>query len=101
MWAYLVCFSLRHLLLNIHRVSYWIPLAIGPDITLRYYNIDTPGLLESTDPHTYLSSYDFSILIEDPKISSRPLNTLFFCRILSILAYSSNVKFEHVGRSRI
>ena len=28
---------------------------------LRYYNIDPPGLLESTDPHTYHCSYDLSI----------------------------------------
>ena len=35
-------------------------------VNLRYYNIDPPGLLESTDLHTYHCSYDLSILIEDP-----------------------------------
>ena len=33
---------------------------------LRYYNIDPPGLLESTDAHTHHCSYDLSILIEEP-----------------------------------
>ncbi len=35
-------------------------------IILRYYNIDPPGLLESTNPHTYHCSYGPSIPIEDP-----------------------------------